>query len=270
MLDQGAKPAKQTDTDAGQFGIVLAEAMPTRHGQLFLLLGGIGSGKTTFIKRYQRTVSAPLLNSKAIWFHVDFLEAPPELSEMERFVWTTILTQLRARYSSPHLETRRNIKKAFADKIVSVGTTGLRGLRAGTDPYEDALSPFLARWQESVAEYMPRPAESWPRRPRGRDRHLHRQRGPAVAGVSGADFPACAAHHPLDRLDHRRVPPRGVLLCGEPSADADSLRIGSSTLHPIRKLIGSRLRFALDSLDRKTGVHAMSSFPKELLSMPNR
>ena len=46
LLDQGAKPAKHGKTDSGAFGIALAAAMPTRNGQLFLLLGGIGAGKT--------------------------------------------------------------------------------------------------------------------------------------------------------------------------------------------------------------------------------
>lgn len=155
LLDQGAQPIRQNQDDAGRFGIVLAEAMPVRQGQLFLLLGGIGSGKTTFVKRYQRTVGSPLLNSKALWFHVDFLEAPPELAEMEDFVWKSVLNQLRTRYASPYLETRKNIKKAFADKIRAIEHTGLRGLRPGMEDHEKALSPFLARWQENVSEYVP-------------------------------------------------------------------------------------------------------------------
>ena len=156
LLDQGAKPAKQGKTNAGGFGIALANAMPTKQGQLFLLLGGIGAGKTTFIKRYQRTVGADLLNSKALWFHVDFLRAPTDLSEMEAFVWRTVIEQLRTRYKSPHLETRRNIKKAFATNIRAIEHTGLRGLRAGTDEFEIALSPFLAKWQDNLPDYVPK------------------------------------------------------------------------------------------------------------------
>ena len=38
--------------------------------------GGIGSGKTTFLKRYQRTVGAQLLEERTVWFHIDFLRAP--------------------------------------------------------------------------------------------------------------------------------------------------------------------------------------------------
>lgn len=156
LLDQGAKPARQAETNAGSFGIALADAIPTRAGQLFLLLGGIGAGKTTFIKRYQRTVGADLLNSKALWFHVDFLRAPTDLSEMEMFVWRTIIEQLRRRYASPYLETRRNIKKAFATAVKAIEHTGLRGRRPGTDEYEDTLSPFLAKWQENLPDYVPK------------------------------------------------------------------------------------------------------------------
>ena len=121
-----------------------------------MLLGGIGAGKTTFIRRYQRTVGAELLNARAIWFHVDFLRAPPDLTEMERFVWRTVVDQLRTRYASPHLETRRNIKKAFATNINAIEHTGLRGLRPGTDAYEDALTPFLAKWQDDLPDYVPK------------------------------------------------------------------------------------------------------------------
>lgn len=255
LLDQGARPAKQSDTDAGQFGIVLADAMPTRHGQLFLLLGGIGSGKTTFIKRYQRTVGAPLLNSKALWFHVDFLEAPPELADMERFVWTTVLKQLRGRYTSPHLETRRNIKKAFADKIVSIEHTGLRGLRPGTDPYENALSPFLARWQEN-AEYVPALLKV------GReDRGVE-----IVIFIDNVDQLSPLYQAQIFLLAQRVTRSIGsitVVSLREESYYAANLQrtltaYTNRKFHiaspRFRKLIGSRLQFAIDSLEHKTAV----------------
>jgi hypothetical protein len=90
---------------------VVTRAMDESTGELFLILGGIGAGKTTFLKRYRRTVGRELLDSKSIWFNVDFLKAPLDSSELESFVLTEILTQLRERYVSPHLETRRNIKR---------------------------------------------------------------------------------------------------------------------------------------------------------------
>jgi hypothetical protein len=56
LLEQGAEPLKQTSGDAGTFGVAVARALASQAGEMYLLLGGIGSGKTTFIKRYQRTV----------------------------------------------------------------------------------------------------------------------------------------------------------------------------------------------------------------------
>lgn len=256
LLDQGARPASQSDIGGGRFGIALANAMPTRHGQLFLLLGGIGSGKTTFIKRYQRTVGAPLLNRNSLWFHVDFLEAPPDVSEMESFVWTTVLKQLRTRYTSPHLETRRNIKHAFADKIVAIEHTGLRGLRAGSDLYENALSPFLARWQEGVAEYVPA-LLSVGREARGVE---------IVVFIDNVDQLSPLYQGQIFLLAQRITRSIGsitVVSLREESYYAANLQrtltaYTNRKFHiaspRFRKLIGNRLRFALKSLDRDTAA----------------
>lgn len=74
-------------------------------GQVFLLLGGIGSGKTTFLKRYQRTVGKNLLEKNTLWFYIDFLTAPVDPRDMETFFWDAVLKDVRTRYSSPPLET---------------------------------------------------------------------------------------------------------------------------------------------------------------------
>lgn len=80
LRDQGTEPIQQGANDAGRFGNALEDALIGHNGQLYLLLGGIGSGKTTFIKRYERDVGKPVLDEKALWFHLDFLEAPLDSS----------------------------------------------------------------------------------------------------------------------------------------------------------------------------------------------
>jgi hypothetical protein len=156
LLQQGAEPIKQTSEDAGSFGDAIAEGLTSRLGELYLLLGGIGSGKTTFIKRYEREVGKPILEDHALWFHLDFLEAPIDPLDMEEFVWEHVLRQLRARYDSPNLESRRNIKRAFADNIEAITQTALRYANLRGDEYEKALSPYLERWQADMTDYVPR------------------------------------------------------------------------------------------------------------------
>jgi hypothetical protein len=156
LRKEGTVPLRQSADGAGEFGIAVARGVEESRGELFLLLGGIGSGKTTFLKRYQKTIGRDVLDQSAVWFYVNFLDAPLDPLQMEDAVWREVLGQMRRRYASPHLETRRNIKAAFADEIHAIEQTALRHHRPGTVPYEEALSPYLAKWQEAVSEYVPR------------------------------------------------------------------------------------------------------------------
>jgi hypothetical protein len=156
LRHQNTEQVFQGPSDAGRFGDVVSRAIEANTGQLFLLLGGIGSGKTTFLKRYQRSVGKELLGDHTVWFHVDFLGAPLDPIELEPFVWRTVLDQFRSRYPTPRLETRRNIKRAFADDIAALNETALRLLKPGTDEYESALSAYLERWQSDVTNYVPK------------------------------------------------------------------------------------------------------------------
>ena len=258
LANQGARDIWQGPADAGNFGIVLAGAIPAPRGQLFLLLGGVGSGKTTFIKRYQKTVGAPLLNSKALWFHIDFLEAPPDLSEMETFAWRAILEQLRARYTSPHLETRRDIKRAFRANIEALEQTALRGLRQGSDAYENALSPYLAKWQEDLSNYVPRLLAI------GR---VHR-RVEVVFFIDNVDQLSPAYQAQIFLLAQRLTRAVGgvtIVALREESYYTANLQ-ATLTAYTNRKfhiasphfrrLIGSRIEFAIGALERRTAVGA--------------
>lgn len=153
---QGAEPLLQDDESAGSFGDAVASGVGGSTGQLLLLLGGIGSGKTTFLKRYQKAVGAQLLSEEAIWFHVDFLASPLDPLEMEPFVWKTVLGQLRERYDTPHLETRRNLKRIFKGELEALHETQFVHLRVDSPEYESSISPYLAKWQDDLSVYVPR------------------------------------------------------------------------------------------------------------------
>ncbi len=155
LKDEGITEIIHKEKDAGTFGKVIEKAIKKDRGQLFLLLGGIGSGKTTFQKRYQLTVGKEVLNDFSIWFSIDFLK-PPTVDKLEDFVWENILKQLRQRYQSPYLETRKNIKQAYDQEINSIKQTALYGLHEGSKEYESKLSVFLSKWQSNLSEYVPK------------------------------------------------------------------------------------------------------------------
>ena len=156
LAKEGAEEIVQETQGAGSFGKLIASSVTSEKGQLCLLLGGIGSGKSTFLKRYQKTVGKKLLDENTLWFNIDFLSAPVDPQEMEIFVWKEILSQLRSHYQGAQLEIRKNIKKAFEGEISVLNETAFKHLHTSSPQYEKALSPYLEKWQSSVCDYVPR------------------------------------------------------------------------------------------------------------------
>ncbi len=145
LRQQGTEDIVQTATDAGRFDDAVEAALVRRTGQLYLLLGGIGSGKTTFIKRYQKTVGKSALETHALWFHLDFLQAPIDPQNLESFAWRGVLDQLRTRPGHLNLETRKIIKRAFADNIQALTQTVLRPHLTYSGGLDNTISPYLEK-----------------------------------------------------------------------------------------------------------------------------
>jgi hypothetical protein len=154
LEDEGAIGLKQFGQGDSNFGLAMQGSVMQNRGQLYLLLGGIGSGKSTFQKRYQFIVGKETLDKYSVWFSIDFLH-PPQLHDLENFVWRNLLTQLRDRYTSPRLETRKNIKRVFRADIEALKHTELYGLSENSPEYEARLNKFLSQWQQNLSEYVP-------------------------------------------------------------------------------------------------------------------
>jgi hypothetical protein len=75
LRDEGAVSVGEGKSLTG-FEQTIACSLATNKGKLFLLLGGIGSGKTTFLKRYQRTTGREHLEKLTLWFRRLFKISP--------------------------------------------------------------------------------------------------------------------------------------------------------------------------------------------------
>ena len=154
LHDEGAVTVG-SDADRQGFLRTIKNSVNVSNGELFLLLGAIGSGKSTFLKRFRRSTGAETLDSKTMWFAIDFLH-PPEPDDMQEFVWREILGVIRSRYSEHDLERRSFLKEVFADEIAALESTRLNGLSKGKPAYQKILSEELNLWMRHLSVYVPK------------------------------------------------------------------------------------------------------------------
>jgi hypothetical protein len=85
-----------------------------------LLMGGIGSGKTTFLKRFFSLVVRDLIVSggPAILALLDFLGAPVDGPELDRFMWAKLAGVLRQQDST--LSSRTVLEELCATKLTLI------------------------------------------------------------------------------------------------------------------------------------------------------
>jgi energy-coupling factor transporter ATP-binding protein EcfA2 len=110
------------DDEAGAIGSDIRDVAhaPKRKGSVVLLIGGIGSGKTTFLKRFFRVVAPELTvaDGPAFRLHLEFLGAPDRVEELDAFLWSAASDALRTQ--EPGLIERRMLERVFASKLTLI------------------------------------------------------------------------------------------------------------------------------------------------------
>jgi hypothetical protein len=91
---------KESESESGEFQLsfercseFLRNQAPA--GSVIMLLGGIGSGKTTFVHHFFKITQAQ--RDDILWFHVDFGVSPPDIKEIEDFILDSIVQFYRDR-----------------------------------------------------------------------------------------------------------------------------------------------------------------------------
>jgi hypothetical protein len=104
IADKGEfKEVKQGEEHAGIFHTdfynkmeMLKQSPP--NPTICLLLGGIGSGKTTFVFRFFNIVLIEEERQKVKWFYVDFRNAPTDKQSIRSYILKNILEEFRSKY----------------------------------------------------------------------------------------------------------------------------------------------------------------------------
>jgi hypothetical protein len=103
----------------------------------YILTGGVGSGKTTFLRRFANIVDKTFVDQYTAWFHIDFLsigaaDAGAIESALAAYVYRRAKDQIVARYGADITATGEQIRSLFAPEIDQAKRTLLFGIDEGS------------------------------------------------------------------------------------------------------------------------------------------
>lgn len=113
-----------------------------------ILTGGVGSGKTTFIRRFERVVGASFVKAWCVWVHIDFLslgDIPDGRLEQElgRHTYRTIRDSLEKNYASVWPTSGEQLRDLFAKQIQEARLTILYGVDEGSPLWNERVNALV-------------------------------------------------------------------------------------------------------------------------------
>lgn len=129
---------------------------------VYILTGGIGSGKTTFLKRFASVDRRDLVREYCVWLHLDFLAIGNVPSaeidtSIHDFAFRDIRRHLEHGYPQYCPRTGEEVRELFAEEIQRAEMTTLYGLEKDTPEYRQtvgALVDALMRDDESFSRTL--------------------------------------------------------------------------------------------------------------------
>jgi hypothetical protein len=89
----------------------------TAGGQLQIIQGAVGSGKSIFARRYRQVLQPPDLAEANLWAFVDFNNSPASLKDAEQWLCECLLASLETENPNFDLYEESVLKGAFSNKI---------------------------------------------------------------------------------------------------------------------------------------------------------
>jgi|CXWL01.1.fsa_nt_gi hypothetical protein len=119
-----------------------------KRGGAYILTGGVGSGKTTFLRRFARIVEKDFVDRYAVWIHIDFLpigNIDPNLidTELRRFVYRRIREYLQGNFNTELADTGEKVRELFKDEIQQARLTLLHGVDDGSEHWHTAVNKLV-------------------------------------------------------------------------------------------------------------------------------
>lgn len=131
-----------------------------RKGEVLVLFGGKGSGKSTFIKRLLHHNPPRWLRDHSVIAIIDLLKTPENTDVIRRAIWDGLVTKLD---SQNILSADRSVilSKLFSDRFDVASRQELSGLPHASETYNARLNALVANWKEDKLYCAKRLVDYW-------------------------------------------------------------------------------------------------------------
>lgn len=154
-MPQFLRSADATDLRPGMHGVTafdLAVEADVKGRKLgtYILTGGVGSGKTTFLKRFAGVVARRFVQEYCVWLHLDFIGigsvAPHELeSELTKYTFRKMRSLLEQHYPEVWPATGQRLRDLFQKEIAEAETTVLFDVPRDSEHWRIHVNQLVGR-----------------------------------------------------------------------------------------------------------------------------
>ncbi len=112
--------------------------------EVMLVIGGVGSGKTTFLYRFFHYILPKESKEDLIWIHIDFIKESREDIDVKNYVYNECLKQLREKYQHLNFDDYEVLKMIYKDEIDRLKNGALKPLfQNDRNKFEEKISELL-------------------------------------------------------------------------------------------------------------------------------
>ncbi len=112
---------------------------------MFLLVGPVGSGKSTFLEYFREVKLPENVRKETVWVSVDMNDAPVRREMLDDWVLQEIIRHLRNSRADLDFDEYENIEKVFAVELSALRKGPLARTPKDSQAYTDAISDAMRR-----------------------------------------------------------------------------------------------------------------------------
>lgn len=137
-----------------------------RKGEVLVLFGGKGAGKSTFIKRLLHHNQPRWLKDHAVVSIIDLLKVPEEKDVIREHIWSRLVSALD---KDLILSRDRDslLNELFIDRFEVAKKQNLAGLNSSSEAYNIKLNELISSWKEDYIYCAKRLVDYWSDKSKG-------------------------------------------------------------------------------------------------------